>query len=130
MFNYKKIILLAIGLIIVLVGCNKVSEANFYSKSNQSIKEGVLDLDSIGGSIAFEGDIIQNEEIANQYADIIIKETLKKNINDYKTTKVNYDSNKKIWIISYYVDDETIGGDINIAISKKDGEVYKVWFGE
>lgn len=78
----------------------------------------------------YDGDIINDESIAKEYADLLMSNTLQKNIKEYKIVDVSFDPNKDIWTVSYCIDDYTLGGDINIAISKDSGEIKKIWYGE
>lgn len=97
---------------------------------NQTIESYNFDLPSLTNEAAYNGDIVVNAESAKQYANTILKETLEKDLNEYKVVNVMYDSNNNVWVINYGIDEETVGGDISIAISKKTGEVLKIWFGE
>ena len=55
---------------------------------------------------------------------------MKKDINEYKNVFINYDAKKEVWLLTYTPGKEILGGDINIAIYKKTGEIKKIWFGE
>ena len=85
---------------------------------------------SFDGEATYNDDIIKDAKTAKEYANIIITNTLKKDLKQYKEVTISYDSNDSIWIINYCIDYETVGGDISIAISKKTGEIKKIWFGE
>lgn len=61
---------------------------------------------------------------------MILEKVLKKDINEHKEVYINYDSKKEVWILTYSLGKETLGGDINIAIDKKTGEVLLIWLGE
>lgn len=125
-----KIALLTIcilGVLFMSVSCKKSDSLN---SPNETTGSYCFDLQSLKDVAIYNSDVIVNAEAAKQYASIIFKETLRKNINDYKKVTVMFDSNKNIWIVQYNIDDDTVGGDISIAISKKNGEVIKIWFGE
>lgn len=74
--------------------------------------------------------IIPDKNIALEYSNMVLEKVLKKDINEYKEVYINYDSKKEVWIVTYGLGKETLGGDINIAIDKKTGEVLLVWLGE
>lgn len=75
-------------------------------------------------------EIIIDKTIALEYSNMILEKVLKKDINEYKEVNINYDSKKEVWILTYGWEEETLGGDINIAIDKKTGEVLLIWSGE
>lgn len=74
--------------------------------------------------------IIPDKTIALEYSNMILEKVLKKDINEYKEVDINYDSKKGVWILTYGLGKEILGGDINIAIDKKTGEVLLIWSGE
>lgn len=84
-------------------------------------------LDDNDGS--YKGDIINDESMAKEYANLIMANTLQKNIKDYKVVDVSFDNND-LWIVNYCMDEQTLGGDISIMISRKDGKITKILFGE
>lgn len=79
---------------------------------------------------AYNGDIIKDESAAKEYADFIMRNTLKQNIKDYNVIDISPDDSHNLWIVHYSVDELTLGGDVRIEISKKDGRVNKILFGE
>ena len=115
-------------LIIMLTSC-----------SNSSVDDKNKDLSNLNKSISktenynegtYTGNIIKNNSVAKKYANMIMRNTLKQNLEDYKKVDVSLDENQNIWIVNYSVDEQTLGSDITIEISKKNGEVNKISFGE
>lgn len=127
MNNCKRIILvcgLLIGVIMV-TSCkssiNKEKEVNTTNVVRQAIdyKDG-----------AYIGDIIKDENVAKEYANFIMCNTLQRKIKDYKVIDVSLDANHEMWIVHYSVEEMILGGDVRIEISKKDGRVNEILFGE
>ena len=102
------------------------------SDLSYSYETGSLDVEEVknSGDALFDGDIISDKDIAAAYAGIIVSDTLKKDINNYKTVNVVHDENKGIWSVDFSIDRDTVGGDINIMLSQKTGEVILICFGE
>ena len=102
------------------------------SDLSYSYETGIVDLDRIknSGEALFDGDVISDKDIAVKYAKIIVSETLRKDINNYKIINVIHDDNKGIWSVDFSVGQDTIGGDINIILSQKTGEIILICFGE
>ena len=122
MINCKKILLFVItlGVLFLFMSCAKevtVENCNF-------------NFEDLKYEVSFEDEILPNDKIAKQYADLILENSLQKDLSDYKITNVKLDPENGVWVIYYGVDAETLGGDINIALSRKNGEVLKIWFGE
>lgn len=97
---------------------------------DSNIKYVEYSVDEISDMPTYAGDVIAEEKIAKQYADMILEEILKKNKNDFQVCEVGYDSHNGVWVICYFIDNETLGGGVNIAISRETGEVLNIWFGE
>lgn len=76
------------------------------------------------------GDVIPNKKVAKEYGNLILTNTLQKNLKDYKVVDVDFKSEKNLWIVNYSIDEMTLGGDISIEISKKNGKVNHIKFGE
>ena len=74
-----------------------------------SYETGSLDVEEVknSGDALFDGDIISDKDIAATYA-----------------------GNKGIWSVDFSIDRDTVGGDINIMLSQKTGEVILICFGE
>ena len=102
------------------------------SDLSYSYETGIVDIDRIknSGEALFDGDVISDKDIAVKYAKIIVSETLRKDINNYKIINVIHDDNKGIWSVDFSVGQDTIGGDINIILSQKTGEIILICFGE
>ena len=98
-----------------------------YSYGTESIDiEGIKN----SGETLFDSDVIPNKDIAVEYAKIIMSGTLKKDINNYKVIDVVFDKNQGIWNFNFCIDRDTIGGNIDIILSQKTGEVKLICFGE
>lgn len=76
------------------------------------------------------GDVIPNKKVAKEYGNLILTNTLQKNLKDYKVVNVDFNSEKNLCIVNYSIDEMTLGGDISIEISKKNGKVNYIEFGE
>ena len=61
---------------------------------------------------------------------MILEKILEKDINEYKEVNISYDTKKEIWVLTYSLGKETLGGDVNVAIEKKRGEILLIWLGE
>ena len=97
----------------------------YFSTENEE-----LNLNTLKDEASYSGNIIQDEITAEKYADVIFTHTLQKKLNDYKVKHINFYPKNNIWVVSYGVDENTIGGDTNIVLSASTGEVLKIWFGE
>ena len=135
----KKILFLAfIGCIIILcVACSNTSSKNIkdgdeklnqeliYEKSTHTSE---VDLaDNIGAVLDFEISEKLAVEIGNAVLKSVYNETILNN------TKLILSENEKgnIFTISRVINDiYTDGGDCNVAISKTDGKILKIWMGE
>lgn len=130
----KKIIILFILLIggglIMFTSCNKNSNVNESGNLDAQNESELCDSYVSSENTAYDYDIIPNADVAKQYANIVFKEALKRDLDKYKIVKVSFDSANNIWIVNYWVDEQTLGGDINIEIFKKTGEIKKIWAGE
>ncbi len=80
--------------------------------------------------ILFDLDIMSNKELTQDYADLIFSSILNEN-NDEYSKSIKFDDVRKVWIVSYLpLDDEILGGSIDILISAKNGEVINIVYGE
>ena len=82
-------------------------------------------------------EFVPDMESAVQIANIIFCNKQKQGLfNGYELQQVFYDEDDSVWIISFWMPfDEkngviTIGSNFNVAISKKNGEILKVWVEE
>ncbi len=100
----------------------KYESGNFYDK-NWS--------ETIG---TYRGDaVIPDEETALKIAKAIFDGMEKsEDAQQYVPQSVFYDNQDEIWIVSFgkNSNQNTLGGDCNIAMQKKDGKVLRIWFGE
>lgn len=130
----KKIILLAsfVFVITIFVACTQETEEKFSNKNIEVDSEYVFDIEAIktSGDGIYNERIILDETFALEYSNIIFEKILKKDINKYKDIFINYDKDKEIWVTTYCMGNETVGGDINIAINGKTGKVVLIWAGE
>lgn len=130
MLNFKKLatIFCLISAIVILTSCE--SKTN-----NEDTTETTTTATSINQSESYVdglyiGDVIPNKKVAKEYGNLILTNTLQKNLEDYKVVNVDFNSEKKLWIVNYSKDKMTLGGDISIEISKKNGKVNHIEFGE
>lgn len=130
MLNFKKLatIFCMISVIVMLTACE--SKTN-----NEDTTETTTTTTSINQSESYAdglyiGDVIQNKKVAKEYGNLIMTNTLQKNLKDYKVVNVDFNNEKNLWIVNYSIDEMTLGGDISIEISKKNGKVNYIEFGE
>ena len=130
MLNFKKLatIFCMISVIVMLTACE--SKTN-----NEDTTETTTTTTSINQSESYAdglyiGDVIQNKKVAKEYGNLIMTNTLQKNLKDYKVVNVDFNNEKNLWIVNYSIDKMTLGGDISIEISKKNGKVNYIEFGE
>ena len=130
MLNFKKLatIFCLISVIVILTSCE--SKTN-----NEDTTETTTTATSINQSESYAdglyiGNVIPNKKVAKEYGNLILANTLQKNLEDYKVVNVDFNSEKKLWIVNYSKDKMTLGGDISIEISKKNGKVNHIEFGE
>lgn len=127
----SKIVLFTILILCVLsASCKKSSDMISIESSNESIGSYNFDRQKLKDEATYVGDVIVNAESVKMYANVVLQGTLGKDLNDYKEVTVMLDSNNKVWVVNYGIGEETVGGDISIAISRKTGEILKIWFGE
>ena len=130
MLNFKKLatIFCMISVIVMLTACE--SKTN-----NEDTKETTTTTTSINQSESYAdglyiGDVIPNKKVAKEYGNLIMTNTLQKNLKNYKVVNVDFNNEKNLWIVNYSIDKMTLGGDISIEISKKNGKVNYIEFGE
>lgn len=130
MLNFKKLatIFCMISVIVMLTACE--SKAN-----NEDTKETTTTTTSINQSESYAdglyiGDVIPNKKVAKEYGNLIMTNTLQKNLKNYKVVNVDFNNEKNLWIVNYSIDEMNLGGDISIEISKKNGKVNYIEFGE
>ena len=134
----KKVLCLMFAILyggMVMTSCKTNNSDDVFgnvSDLSYSYETGIVDIDRIkkSGEALFDGDVISDKDIAVKYAKIIVSETLRKDINNYKIINVIHDDNKGIWSVDFSVGQDTIGGDINIILSQKTGEIILICFGE
>lgn len=105
----------------------QTDETTSYDQSVELIDFSLYQFDGIG---EYNEDIIKTANDARAISSVIIQNILAEDIRQYNICKVSYDRNSEIWVVHYLVDEFTLGGDCNIAMSKKTGEVLKIWYGE
>ncbi|MCI6651911.1 MAG: hypothetical protein MSH11_00600 [Ruminococcus sp.] len=130
MLNFKKLatIFCMISVIVMLTACE--SKTN-----NEDTTETTTTTTSINQSKSYAdglyiGDVIPNKKVAKEYGNLIMTNTLQKDLKDYKVVNVDFNNEKKLWIVNYSKDKMALGGDISIEISKKNGKVNYIEFGE
>ena len=130
MLNFKKLatIFCMISVIVMLTACE--SKTN-----NEDTTETTTTTTSINQSESYAdglyiGDVIPNKKVAKEYGNLIMTNTLQKNLKNYKVVNVDFNNEKNLWIVNYSIDKMTLGGDISIEISKKNGKINYIEFGE
>lgn len=110
----KGLLIIFILGIINLTACS--SEEGRQQESIQQILETdnscTFDVNKIKQScVGINGDdIIPDKTIALEYSNMILEKVLKKDINEYKEVDINYDSKKGVWILTYGLGKEILGG--------------------
>ena len=131
MVKTKSVFLLCVilGVMFMLASCEKSTSVKSSNDTSPIVEP--IDFNScyFVEDAVYRGDIIQNANAAKSYANIVMTE-IDQDLQQYKNVTVSYDSKNSIWVINYGIDDETVGGDVSIAISKKTGEIKRIWFGE
>lgn len=130
MFNFKKLatIFCLISAIVMLTACESKTideDATETTTTTTSINQSAQYADGL-----YIGDVIPNKKVAKEYGNLIMTNTLQKKLKDYKVVNVDFNSEKNLYIINYSIDEMTLGGDISIEISKKNGKVNYIKFGE
>lgn len=130
MLNFKKLatIFCMISVIVMLTACE--SKTN-----NEDTTETTTTTTSINQSESYAdglyiGDVIPNKKVAKEHGNLIMTNTLQKNLKNYKVVNVDFNNEKNLWIVNYSIDKMTLGGDISIEISKKNSKVNYIEFGE
>ena len=130
MLNFKKLatIFCLISAIVILTSCESKSN-NEYTTETTTTATSINQSESYADGL-YIGNVIPNKKVAKEYGNLILTNTLQKNLEDYKVVNVDFNSEKKLWIVNYSKDKMTLGGDISIEISKKNGKVNHIEFGE
>lgn len=124
------IIITLIGVLLLFTSCKKNDKAESSSYLAREIENVDFGSYSFESEATFGGDVIINSDIAEQYANIVFRDTLGKDLKQFNVVTVSFDSKNSIWVINYCINEQTVGEDVSIAISKKTGEIKKIWFGE
>ena len=128
MLFFKKLatIFCLISAIVMLTACeSKTNNEDTTETTTTSINQSESYADGL-----YIGDVIQNKKVAKEYGNLIMTNTLQKNLKDYKVVNVDFNNEKNLWIVNYSIDEMNLGGDISIEISKKNGKVNYIEFGE
>lgn len=130
MLNLKKTatIFCLISVIVMITACE--SKTNNKDTTETTTNATFINQSELYADGLYIGDVIPNKKVAKEYGNLILTNTLQKNLKDYKVVNVDFKSEKKLWIVNYSLDEMTLGGDISIEISKKNGEVNHIKFGE
>lgn len=84
-------------------------------------------IESGDDNLVFSEGIILDGTTARKVADIILVDTLKKDISDYSFVTTSFQKQNDIWQITYSIDEFTIGGDITVELSKTSGEISVIY---
>ena len=130
MLNFKKFaaIFCLISVIVMITACE--SKTNNKDTTETTTNATFINQSELYADGLYIGDVIPNKKVAKEYGNLILTNTLQKNLKDYKVVNVDFKSEKKLWIVNYSIDEMTLGGDISIEISKKNGKVNYIKFGE
>lgn len=130
MLNFKKLatIFCLISAIVMLTACESKTNKEDTAKTTTTTTSVTQSAQYADG--LYIGDVIPNKKVAKEYGNLILTNTLQKNLKDYKVVNVDYNSEKNLWIVNYSIDEMTLGGDVSIEISKKNGKVNYIKFGE
>ena len=130
----KKLILtlFIFGSVICVACSTEVKEKEAMQQEMKVDNSYVFDAKKIknSGNGIYTEKIISNKRIALEYSNMILEKILEKDINEYKEVNISYDTKKEIWVLTYSLGKETLGGDVNVAIEKKRGEILLIWLGE
>ncbi len=74
--------------------------------------------------------IVTDEKTAKKIADVVLTQTLEKPRAKYKSVEVFFEPRNQSWLVVYSINKNTVGNDISIRISQKDGAILSVEFGE
>ena len=129
MFNYKKLALFLVFIMLfAFVSCNKESNATkIYETEESNSSNNTREYSYIDG--VYMGDVVTDEKTAKEYSDIILKNTLDKDLEKYEKVSIALTPDN-YWVVNYVFDGLTLGGGITVTISKNTGEVIGIVFGE
>ena len=125
----KKIILIVCSALIIFSGCakqdsnQKLSELHdvyFATSSNGDY----LDLEN--GGVEWE----MNGEMALEIGNAVLESIYGAEIAEYDAYSVCYIEKKEVYLVIRSLGKDVLGGCFTVAISKKNGEILKVWSGE
>lgn len=111
----------------MLTACDGNSNSSKSKESDSTVES--IQYEAMQGEATYNGDIVKSVDAAKEYANIVMKE-IGQDLKKYKVVTAAFDSNSRIWVINYGIDEETMGGDVSIAIAQKTGEIKQIWFGE
>lgn len=148
----KKVVVLLMLLVLTLSGCGKGIEASdenlgssgglsstspknseeLLGMSGISFEEGVWsDKDWENVEFPFKKDCVPDKETAVNITRILIEKFQQQNyFSDYVLQSVFFDTEDKIWIVTYGESRNYPGACVSIAIRKENAEVIKIWVGE
>lgn len=130
MLNFKKFaaIFCLISVIFMITACE--SKTNNKDTTETTTNATFINQSELYADGLYIGDVIPNKKVAKEYGNLILTNTLQKNLKDYKVVNVDFNNEKNLWIVNYSIDEMTLGGDLSIEISKKNGKVNYIEFGE
>ena len=157
--NYKRMFIVTLIVLIMLMisyivmkvtSCNYTSDKTVDSKKDVTevdVQEeeitvedwnywhaGLDIIDEIDGiqEYYYEGDIIPDGKTAKRFADLVLECTHRDHAQ-WKLLDIWFESEHEIWVVAYVRKthpEDAAGEDIEMALSKKTGEVLKIWYGE
>ncbi len=96
-------------------------------KKTENFNENLVKTKGFNENVVFSDGIIRDGITAKKIADIILENTLKKDVDKYNFVMTNFEHQDSIWEITYCIDESTLGGDITITISKYSGEISIIY---
>lgn len=118
----KKImaVVLMIMILMSLFGCKKSAQQEI------NVQDGTI---AVTRGEKIDG-VILHGDTAKAMADIILVQTLQKDLCQYEKIDVVHDAVNRLWKVIYLPESGTVGGDTVIILSEKTGEVLSVTSGE
>ena len=113
-------VVLIIMLSMSLFGCRKNLQQEI------SVQDGTV---AVTSGEEIDG-VILHGDTAKAMADIILVQTLQKDLGQYEKIDIVHDAVNKLWKVIYLPESGTVGGDTVIILSEKTGEVLSVTSGE
>ncbi len=133
-FIMKKFLCTAIMVFgfIMITSCGRNGGVDYDASQTVSYSTERIDVGAIknSGVGVYSGKVISDSNTALEYAKLILRNTLKEDVDKYKTVNITYDSEQRIWNVNFGIDNEILGGGKNILLSEDNGEVLLIFENE